>query len=123
MAQAQPPTVFVVDDDEVVRDSLNALLQSRQFEVVEFPSGRAFLEGADLSAVSCLIADIHMPEMTGLELLQTLRERGHEIPTILITGRNDPAIAARARELRAVALLDKPVPHGLLFGAVEKALT
>ena len=95
-----PSTVFVIDDDEMVRDSLKALLESRSFNVVDFESANQFLNHADGDANNaCLLLDVHMSEMTGLELLRLLRSRGDAIPTILITGRTDPTVQAQAKEL------------------------
>jgi two-component system response regulator FixJ len=122
MPTSHPRTVFVVDDDEVVRDSLSALLQSRHYTVLEFASGRDFLTRAAGVMPGCLVVDVHMPEMTGLELLKILRARGNPIATVVITGRKDPSIAAQAKELGAVAILDKPVSHAVLFSAIETAL-
>lgn len=121
MIGTEHPMVYVVDDDEVVRDSLKALLEIRQYGVREFESGEDFLaQDPDLTAC-CLVLDVHMPGMTGVELLRTLRERDSDVPVILITGRRDGQIDSQAAELGAIALLDKPVAHRLLFGAIEQA--
>jgi two-component system response regulator FixJ len=122
MASASMRTIFVVDDDDVVRDSLNALLGARQYDVIEFDSGRAFLDRSPTLAAGCLLLDVHMPDMTGIDLLKTLREQGNAIPTIIMTGRKDPGIEADARALGVVAVLDKPVTHTVLFAAIEQAL-
>ncbi|WP_341703289.1 response regulator [Ferrovibrio sp.] len=115
-------TIYIVDDDEVVRDSLKALLEVRQYAVQDFESGREFLAADPDLAGSCLILDIHMPGMTGLELLRAIRQRHPAAAAILVTGRRDAPIQAAAEELGAVALLDKPLAHGALFGAIEQAL-
>ncbi len=122
MSGEKTRTIFVVDDDAVVRDSMTALLQSRQYSVVEFDSGRALLNRDKALAGDCLVVDVHMPEMTGLDLLKTLRDQGDLLPAIVLTGRNDAAITAQARELGAVAVLDKPVRFQALFDAIDKAL-
>ncbi len=113
--------ISVVDDDEVVRDSLSALL-SRQYAVLEFASGADYLGRAAGIAPGCLLVDMHMPEMTGIELLKILRTQGDSVPTVMMTGRRDAAIAADAKALGVVALLDKPVAHTALYAAIEKAL-
>lgn len=123
MENSSPAMVYVVDDDEVVRDSLRALLEVRKYRVREFDSGEYFLSENPAMDNCCLILDVHMPGMTGLELLRTLRSRQVKVPTILITGRRDSAINAQAEELGARCLLDKPVSHALLFGAIEQALS
>ena len=121
---AEPPTVFVVDDDEVVRDSLKVLLELRKYQVHDFGSAAAFLSAHQRVTVTsgCLILDIHMPDMTGIELLRELRAKGDRIPTILVTGRRDTATQTHAQSLDAVALLDKPISHPALFSAIEQAL-
>jgi two-component system response regulator FixJ len=122
MADDAAPIIYVVDDDDMVRDSLKALLESRQFRVVDFRSGPDFLGHVDGVQSACLLLDIHMPEMTGIEVLRQLRTRGRALPTILITGRVDSTAKAEAEALGAVALLDKPVAHPELFSAIERAL-
>lgn len=122
MVNHSSPTIYVVDDDEMVRDSLKALLESHRFDVLAFDSAASFLSHARGASHACLVLDIHMPGMTGLQLLRTLRERGWAIPTILITGRNDAGAKVEAKALGAIALLDKPVAHPDLFSAIEQAL-
>ncbi len=118
------PAIFVVDDDEVVRDSLKVLLELRKYQVYDFGSAAAFLSGRTQVTVTagCLVLDVHMPEMTGIELLRQLRSEGDRIPTILITGRRDTATQTHAQSLEAVALLDKPISHPALFSAIDQAL-
>ncbi len=115
-------TIAVVDDDEVVRDSLKALLETRQFSVVDYASGRDYLKRQDGVRPGCLILDIHMPEMTGIDLLKELRGRGCTVPTILVTGRREAMAQTQAQILGAVALLDKPISHPALFAAIAQAL-
>jgi two-component system response regulator FixJ len=118
--------IYVVDDDDVVRDSLKALLEIRGYGVRDFESGADFLSAAPDMAGCCVILDVHMPGMTGVELLRRIRARSPAddpaVPAILITGRRDSQIQAQADELGVVALLDKPLSHGLLFGAIDRAL-
>jgi two-component system, LuxR family, response regulator FixJ len=121
MADDAGRTVAVVDDDEVVRDSLKALLETRRFSVVDFESGEAFLKGRNGAELTCLILDIHMPGMTGVEVLRKMRETGDRVPVILITGRRDPTLETQARSLGALVLLDKPISHVALFQAIQKA--
>jgi two-component system response regulator FixJ len=116
-------SIYVVDDDEVVRDSLKALLEVRGYAVREFESGSDFLTAAPDMKDCCVILDVHMPGMTGVEVLRRIRAHSQAVPAILITGRRDGQIQAQAEELGAIALLDKPLAHGKLFGAIEQALT
>lgn len=117
------PTIVVIDDDDMVRDSLKALLESRNFSVVDFESGGQFLQHHDGSGAKCLLLDVHMPDMSGPDLLKILRESGDLIPAIFITGRRDAATEERARDLDVIAVLDKPVRHATLFAAIEQALS
>lgn len=122
MSSSEQPLVYVVDDDDVVRDSLRALLEVRGYSVQDFDSGdRFFAEAPDLSRC-CMIVDIHMPGMTGLDLVGALRARGEAVPAILITGRRDGQIDAQAAALSGVVLLDKPIAHTRLFAAIEEML-
>jgi FixJ family two-component response regulator len=122
MTNGPQPTVYVVDDDEVVRDSLKVLLESRHYAVEDFASGKDFLSCVDGQGVGCLVLDIHMPQMTGIDVLRQLRKDGSHIPVIMVTGRQDAATRAQAESLGAAAFLDKPVAHKQLFAAIEKAL-
>lgn len=114
-------TIFVIDDDDVVRDSLRALLEARQYAVRDFASGREFLERRDGAKADCVVLDINMPQMSGLEVLRALRKAGDATPVLLVTGQGSPAIYAQARAL-GVPLLDKPTPHTALFAAIERAI-
>jgi len=118
-----PPTIFVIDDDEVVRDSLKVLLELRRYSVRDFGSAAAFLaDRGEAPQAGCLVLDIHMPGMGGIDLLRQLRSQGDGIPTILVTGRRDAATQSHAQSLGAVALLDKPISHPALFLAIDQAL-
>lgn len=114
--------IYVIDDDEVVRDSLKVLLEVRGFQVRDFESGEEFLAAAPALSECCLLLDVHMPGMTGIELLRRVRENNATVPVILITGRRDNQIEHEASELGAISLLDKPVAHRFLFTAIEQAL-
>lgn len=116
------PTICIVDDDEVVRDSMRAVLESRRYAVSDFASGSDLLASDAAARADCLVLDIHMPGMTGLDVLRELGLRRIATPVILITGRSDAAIVAQAKALGAVALLDKPVSHAMLFETIRRAL-
>jgi len=122
MNNEQRPTVFIVDDDDMVRDSLRALLEAHRFQVHDFESARRYLDGRDGLIRGCLVVDMHMPDMNGLELLQALRKAGDATPVVLYTGRNDPALEARAMTAGASAVLDKPVTYKILLAAIRQAL-
>src|SRR5215475_4242955 len=82
-------TVFVVDDDPDVRDSLSVLLSSANFQVETFDSARAFLASDALGRAGCLVADVRMPDMDGLELQEEIGKRKSKLPVIIITGHDD----------------------------------
>ncbi len=115
-------TVYVVDDDDAVRDSLRLLLESYGMAVHDFGSARSFLSDLPKLGNCCLLLDLHMPEMSGLELLGELRARGADIPVIAITGRGDTSLRARVKEAGALDLLLKPVNDDELLGAIGRAL-
>lgn len=114
--------VSVVDDDEMVRNSLRALLEAHRFQVRDFASARQYLKSRDGSVGGCLLLDLHMPDMNGLELLQVLKKSRDSVPVVVFTGRNDPGLEARARALGAADVLDKPITYKALFAAIERAL-
>ena len=97
----------IVDDDYAVRDALRFLLEVIGYVVESFASAAEFLK-ANVQSFACLILDHHMPNMTGLELVEKLRADGAVIPILLITGSPSPAIVARAAELDIYRVLDKP---------------
>ncbi len=115
-------TLAVVDDDDHVRDSLKALLWARGFTVVDFARARDFLDWQQGQAAHCLLLDVHMPGMSGLELLEALRLGRRVCPAVLLTGRSDPSITERARALDVVAVLEKPVLPAALMQAIAQAL-
>ncbi|HXP04897.1 MAG TPA: response regulator [Stellaceae bacterium] len=106
--ELQPRPVCVVDDDPWVLDSLTVLLQSVGFDVLTFGSGTAFLADERRRTVGCLLIDQHMPGMNGLDAIDELRREGVTTPAIVITGRLDANIAARAAELGIAEILEKP---------------
>src|SRR6516165_1278905 len=100
--------VYVVDDDEAVRDSLSLLLEARGYTVRSFAGAPEFLAAAPTLRPGCLIADIRMPEMDGLELQQRLIERGLAFPLIVITGHGDVPLAVRVMKAGAIDFIEKP---------------
>jgi len=114
--------VFIVDDDADVRESLGALLESVGFSVGQFDSARAFLEVFKGQAEACLLTDIRMPGMDGLELQALLVERGMRIPVIVMTGHGDVPLAVKAMKAGAVDFLEKPFDDRTLISSIENAL-
>jgi two-component system, LuxR family, response regulator FixJ len=114
--------IYIVDDDEAVRDSLSVLLEARAYQVRTFGMAQEFLDAAPTLPSGCLIADIRMPEMDGLELQRHLGERSLRFPTIVITGHGDVPLAVEAMKLGAVDFLEKPFEDDALLAAVRSAL-
>ncbi len=116
------PTVFVVDDDPAVLKSLSRLLRSAGLTVATFSSPREFLDRHDPNAPGCLVLDVAMPGLNGLELQQTLLARGHELAIIFLTGHGDIPMSVKAIQHGAVDFLTKPVNDDDLLEAVRVAI-
>ena len=116
------PTVFIVDDDPAVRDSLRWLLESMRLRVATFDSAEAFLKFYTMHMVGCLILDVQMPGMSGLQLQQHLTKQQYALPIIFITGHGDIPMAVRAMQAGAKYFLEKPFEDQLLLDYVNEAL-
>jgi len=114
--------IFIVDDDASVRDSLSVLLTALGFDVFAYSSGDQLLVDDRRHCAGCLIVDQHMPEIDGLEVLSALRGEGIDAPAILITGRLDPGIVARAASIDMTVILEKPFPTTRLIELVGSSL-
>jgi FixJ family two-component response regulator len=114
--------IVIVDDDPAARESLHLLLECAGFEALEFGSAADCLEDGRYGEASCLILDVNMPGMNGLELLELLRSGGIGIPTIVISGRPSQASTDRALKAGAVAVLDKPFQSKVILSLVESAV-
>jgi two-component system, LuxR family, response regulator FixJ len=119
---ADRPTVFVVDDDPGALRSLCWLIQQADLPVRAFRSGREFLESYCSHEAGCLVLDVRMPELDGLEVQQRLWERGVQLPIIFITAHGDVPTCAKAFRAGAFDFLEKPVDDGLLLDYIHKAL-
>ncbi|MEM9556685.1 MAG: response regulator transcription factor [Acidobacteriota bacterium] len=118
----QAPTVFVVDDDRAMRDSLAFLLESVGLVVRCYASGQEFLDGYEGHEAGCLVLDVRMPAMSGLELQEKLNRRGLEIPVILMTAYADVPMAVRAMHQGAIDFIEKPFNEQALLERVQRAL-
>jgi FixJ family two-component response regulator len=116
------PLVAVVDDDESIRDTTKDLLESAGLAAVTFASASLFLKSRRLKTISCLIADMRMPEMTGLELHQHLVASNSAIPTILMTAYPDDRVLAQAIKGNVVCYLAKPFAADELLGCIRCAI-
>jgi FixJ family two-component response regulator len=114
--------ISVIDDDEDVRISMASLMESLGFTIEAFPSASDFLASDTIRRTHCLIADVHMPHMTGLELHRHLRQSGYSIPTILITAYPDDSVRNQALDQGVICYLSKPVEQDRLLECVRSAL-
>jgi FixJ family two-component response regulator len=116
------PTVYIVDDDDAVRNSLRLLLKSVGLAAVAIPTAQEFLSTYDPQQPGCLILDVRMPGMSGLELQQQLNLRGAVIPVIFITGHGDIPMAVEAMQHGAFDFLQKPFRDQDLIDRIQRAL-
>jgi two-component system, LuxR family, response regulator FixJ len=116
------PVIFIVDDDPAARNSLAALVKSRGLPVETFSSAEEFLEGYDSAKRGCLIADVRMTGMSGLELQEQMAARSLNLPVIVITGFADVPMAVRAMRAGAVTFLEKPCGEQEIWDAIQTAL-
>jgi two-component system response regulator FixJ len=116
------PIVYVVDDDEAVRDSLALLFESEGLAARAFASAGEFLEQFDSAQPGCIVADVRMPGMSGVELLERLRAEQATVPIILITGHGDVPMAVAALKAGAADFFEKPFDDALLVASVRAAL-
>ena len=114
--------VSIVEDDQFFRESMRRLMRSLAYRVEAFSSAADFLASPHLAETGCLIADVHMPEMTGLELYRHLIDGGYAIPTILMTAYPDEGVRARALKDGVVCYLGKPVDQNDLLRCLRAAL-
>jgi len=114
--------IAVVDDDEGFREALQVFLRTFAFRVEPFASGEEFLRSSRLDAVGCVILDLTMPAMSGLEVQKQLAARGFQIPIVFVTAHRDEYVGQRASAAGALAVLRKPVDHEELVRLVRQAL-
>jgi two-component system response regulator FixJ len=117
------PTIYAIDDDEAVRQSLEFLLKSAGITVRGFESANAFLDILPEVEGGCVITDVRMPGMTGIDLLKHLRANRADLPVIVITGHGDVALAVDAMKVGAFDFLEKPFDDEMLIAAVRAALS
>ena len=116
-------TILVVDDDESVRDSLQLLLEAEGFKVRSYASAPAFLEAGKSVTRGCIILDVRMPEMDGLELLDHLKSQKNQLPVIMITGHGDVPMAVKAMKFGARDFIEKPFTDDVLLESVSRAIS
>ena len=114
--------VHVIDDDEAVRDSLKFLLRTAGMEVRTYESATAFLDALPGINAGCIITDVRMPDISGVDLLRRLKELKVGVPVIVITGHGDVQLAVEAMKIGAVDFIEKPFDDDLLLAAIRSAL-
>ena len=121
-AQTPEPVVFIVDDDRAARESLSWLIGSINLKVAAFASAAEFLAAYAPEQPGCLITDVRMPGLSGLDLQAELKRRGLEIPVIVVTGHGDVPMAVRAMKAGAFDFVEKPFNDQVLIDLVQKAI-
>jgi len=116
------PLVFIIDDDAAVRESIQDLLESRGMRSESFGTAEEFLRGKQPDGPSCLVLDVRLPGVNGLEFQQRLAEAGFQIPIIFITGHGDIPMSVKAMKSGAIEFLTKPFQDQELLGAIRQAL-
>jgi two-component system, LuxR family, response regulator FixJ len=116
------PTVFIVDDDQAMRKSLHWLIESVGLSVETYPSAHRFLESYRPGRPGCLVLDMRMPGISGLELQEKLAQQQINLPVIIITGHGDVPMAVRAMKAGAVDFIEKPFNDQLLLDRIQHAL-
>ncbi|MDH4585665.1 response regulator transcription factor [Pseudomonas sp. BN415] len=122
MSNAGEQVVYVVDDDQGMLDSTVWLLESVGLKALPFTSGRAFLDACDASLDACVLLDVRMPGMGGLNVQEEMRSRGLELPIIFVSGHADVPIVVRAFKAGARDFIEKPYNEQLLLDSVQQAL-
>ena len=111
-------TVHIVDDEDAIRRSASFMLKTSGFDVLSYPSGVAFLKTVTPDSPGCVLLDVRMPEMDGLEVQQVMNDRGITMPVIVLTGHGDVTIAVRAMKGGAVDFIEKPFEKAVLLEAL-----
>ena len=122
MTAATAPLVFVVDDDASVRKSLGRLIKTAGYEAEAFASVGEFLARRPYDGPCCLVLDVRMPGLTGLDLQEALRAAGQRLSIVFITGYRDVPVSVKAMKGGAVDFLTKPVDEAVLLGAIRQAV-
>ena len=119
---AQSATIFVIDDDDMVRDYVRLLLELEGRTVEAYACSEAFLAAYHPGRNGCLVVELYLPGMGGIELLERLAADGHRLPAIVITGRGDVKIAVQAMKVGAVDFIEKPFPQAALIASIDRAV-
>ena len=115
--------IAIVDDDDALRDSLGVLLKFREYDVLEFRDGESFLQDSASAKLDCLVLDLKMPGIGGLDVLKTCRERGYAMPIIVVTAFGDVASAKTALKGGAFDFVEKPVDWDEMIRLIDEAVS
>lgn len=119
---SERPVVHIIDDDEAVRESLGFLLETSDFAVKTYDSAIAFLDLLPAVEAGCIVTDVRMPEMSGLEMVKRLADLGVSLPVIVITGHGDVPLAVEAMKAGVIDFIEKPFDDGAILSALRSAL-
>ena len=119
---SEAPLIAIVDDDELARDGIRELVESLGYKAITFKSGEHFLKSGLIAETTCLITDLQMPELNGLELQEALRSQGYRTPVILITAYPNEKHRTRALDNGAVSFLSKPFNEDALIQCLTAAI-
>jgi len=119
----QEPVICIVDDDEAVRESLQVLLETMGYTVKAYESGTTFLESCGTLGPGCVLLDVRMPHMNGLEVQARLKAERTDLPVVIVTGHADVAMAVQAMRTGAIDFIEKPFDEGALLASVQNALS
>jgi two-component system response regulator FixJ len=119
---ANDPVIHIVDDNQSIRNSLNLLMRSAGIQSREYASGREFVENYVADTPGCLLLDVRMPDMSGLDLQEMLPKYNINLPVIIMTGYADVPTAIRAMKMGAIDFVEKPFDHDLLFDSIRTCI-
>jgi FixJ family two-component response regulator len=119
---ASEPTVFIVDDDDAVRRFLSGLIESVELRVEAFASAQDFLEAYEPGQPGCLVLDVRMPGMSGLELQRELADQAIDLPVIILTGHGNVQLAVHAMQAGAIDFVEKPFDNEILLDRIQRAV-
>ena len=122
MTETDPPLVHLVDDDGAIRRSAGFMLKTSGYQVRSYESGLDLLNNIGELGQGCILLDIRMPDMDGLEVQQALRDKGVILPVIIMTGHGDVTLAVRAMKAGAIDFIEKPFEKATLLGAIEQGV-
>jgi two-component system, LuxR family, response regulator FixJ len=122
LAMSPNSLVHVIDDDDAARESLKFLLRTAKIDVRTYDSATAFLNTVSEGAIGCIVTDVRMPGVSGVDLLRQLKARGSTMPVIVITGHGDIQLAVEAMKIGAADFLEKPFDDEVLLASVKSAL-